>query len=151
MNSAMVIIYTAYVINLLVIKTQRNHHALIFFPTNSPRSFQNTQTIETALCDSHKLAVKISKMHPRNNQPKVITYRDYKKTDNSPLSEELLFEIKKPGPLNKKISIFHNVCVEVPEKYIPEKQQKYIRANQTNFIDSELNPIKLNYVAFKVM
>ena len=44
----------------------------------------------------------------------------------------------KLGPLNKKISIFHNVCIKVLEKYAPVKQ-KYIRANQANFMNSKLN------------
>ena len=49
----------------------------------------------------------------------------------------MLFKIKKLGPLNN-ISIFHNVCIEVLEKHAPEKQ-KYIRANEANFMDSKLN------------
>ena len=76
------------------------------FLTNSPKSFQNTQTIETGLSDFHKLVVTILKMYLPNNQPKVITYRDYKNFDNSHFSEELLYEIKKLGPLNKNISFF---------------------------------------------
>ena len=108
------------------------------FLTNSPKSFQNTQTIETGLSDFHKLVVTILKMYLPNNQPKVITYRDYKNFDNSHFSEELLYEIKKLGPLNKNISIFHHTCIAVLEKYAPEKR-KYIRANQANFMDSKLN------------
>ena len=79
-------------------------------------------------------------MYLPNNQPKlkVITYRDYKNFDNSRFFEELMCEIKKLGPLNKNISIFHNVCIEVLEKYGPEKR-RYIRANQPNFMDSKLN------------
>ena len=69
-------------------------------------------------------------MYQSNNQPKVITYRGYN-YDNSRFSEELLSEIKKLGPVNKTISIFHNVCIEILETYAPEKQ-KYIRANQAN-------------------
>ena len=53
-------------------------------------------------------------------------------------SEELLLEIKKSGSLNKNRSIFHAVCIDVFEKYAPEKQ-KYIRASQANFTDSKLN------------
>ena len=62
-------------------------------------------------------------MYLPNNQPKlkVITYRDYKNFDNSRFFEELMCEIKKLGPLNKNISIFHNVCIEVLKKYVPEK------------------------------
>ena len=62
-------------------------------------------------------------MYLPNNQPKVITYRDYKNFDNSRFSEELLS--KKLGPLNKNINIFHNACIEVLEKYVSERQ-KYI-------------------------
>ena len=47
-------------------------------------------------------------------------------------------EVKKPGPLNKNICIFHNWCIEILEKYAPEKQ-KYIRANQASFMNSKLN------------
>ena len=90
------------------------------FLKNSPKSFQNNQTIETGLSDFHKLVVTILKMYLPNNQPKVITYRGYKNFDNSRYSEVLLSEIKKLGLLNKNISIFHNICIEVLEKYAPE-------------------------------
>ena len=69
-------------------------------------------------------------MYRSNNQPKVITYRG-SNYDNSRFYEELLPEIKTLGPVNKNISIFHNVCIEILETYAPEKQ-KYIRANQAN-------------------
>ena len=108
------------------------------FLTSSPNSFQNTQTIETGLSDFHKLVVTILKMYLPNNQPKVITYRDYKNFDNSRFSKDFMSEMKKLGPLNNNISIFHSVCVEVLEKYAPEKR-KYIRGNQANFMDSKLN------------
>ena len=90
------------------------------------------------LSDFHKLVATISKMYLPNNQSKVIAYREYKNFENNRFSEELLSETKKLEPLNKNISIFYNVSIEVFEKYAPEKQ-KYIRANQTNFMDSKLN------------
>ena len=37
------------------------------FLTNAPRSFQNSQTIETGLADFHKLVVTILKMYLPNN------------------------------------------------------------------------------------
>ena len=105
------------------------------FLTNSPRLFENTQKTETGLSDFHTLVATILKMYLPNNQPKVITYKYHKNFDNCRLCEELLSEIKKLEPLNKNKSIFHNVCIEVLEKYNPEKQ-RYIRANQANFMDS---------------
>ena len=62
-------------------------------------------------------------MYLPNNKPKVITYRDYKNFDNCRFSEEKLSEIKKFSPLNKNTSIFHNICIEVLENYVPEKQK----------------------------
>ena len=53
------------------------------FLTNSSMSFQNTQTIKTALSDFLKLVVTILKMYLPNNHPKVITFRDYKNFDKS--------------------------------------------------------------------
>ena len=88
-------------------------------------------------------------MYLPNNQPKIKTYIDYKNFDNSGFSEELLFEIKKLGPLNKNISIFHNVCIEVLIEYAPEKQ-KYIRANQANFMNRKLFNLTCYYVELKV-
>ena len=119
-------------------KNPQKPSCIDLFLTNSPKSFQNTQAMETGLSDFHKLVATISKMYLPNNQPKVITYRDYKNYDNNCFSEELLSEIKKLGPLNKNISIFHNVCIEVLEKYTPEKRN-FIRANQANFMDNKLN------------
>ena len=73
MISTIAIIGTVYVINPPVIKIRKNHHALIFFQQTSPRSFQNTQTIETCLSDFHKLVVTILKMYLPNNQQKSLT------------------------------------------------------------------------------
>ena len=73
MNSTIAIIGTVYVINPPVIKIWKNHHALIFLQQTSPRSFQNTQIIETCLSDFDKLVATISKMYLPNNQRKSLT------------------------------------------------------------------------------
>ena len=75
-------------------------------------------------------------MYLPNNQPKVFTYRDYKNFDYSRFSEELLSEIKKLGPLNKNISIFHNACIEVLEKYAPENKSMLEQIKQILWIVS---------------
>ena len=53
------------------------------FLTNFPMSSQNTHTIKTGQTDFLKLVIAILKMYLPNNQPKVITFRDYKNFDNS--------------------------------------------------------------------
>ena len=109
-------------------KNLEKQSCIDLFPTYSPMSFYSIETIETGLTDFNKLVVQISETYLPNNQPKVITYRDYKIFDNSRFSEELLSEIKKLGPLNKNIRMFYNVSIKVLEKYAPEKQ-KCIRAH----------------------
>ena len=84
MNPAIFKVCKVYVIN-----PPEKPSCIDLFLTNFPRSFQNTQTIETGLSDFHKLAVTILKMY----LPKVITYRDFKNFDNSRFSEGLLSEL----------------------------------------------------------
>ena len=76
-------------------------------------------------------------MYLPNNLPNVMSYRHYKNFDNSRFSEELLAEIKKPGPLNKNISIFHPICIEVLEKYAPKNKSTLEQMKQ--IMDSKLN------------
>ena len=72
-----------------------------------------------------------------------MSYQVYKNFDSSRFSEELLSEIKKLGPLNKNINIFHNVCIEVLEKYASQKQKYINRANQANFMDSVISYVEI--------
>ena len=44
----------------------------------------------------------------------------------------------KLGSLTKNIEMFQNVCINVLDKYALEKQ-KYVRANQANFMSTEIN------------
>ena len=82
MNSTIVVICIVYV---YLLKNPGKPSFIDLFLTNSPRSFQNTKKIEMGLSDLHKLVVKILELFLPNNQPKVITYRDYQSLDNSRL------------------------------------------------------------------
>ena len=97
--------------NCYQISKYRKTSCIDVFLTISPRSLQNSQTIEAGLYDFHKLVVTILKMYLPNNKPKVSIYRDYKNFNISPFFEELLSEIKKLGPLNKNMSTVLNVCI----------------------------------------
>ena len=138
MNPVVFIICIIYAIKLLAIKIQRIHHALIFFLTNSPRSFHNMQTIEICLSDFYRLVVTVLKIYLPNEQPKIITYRECKIFDNKSFLEESLFELDKLGSLTENIEMFQNVCINVLDKSDLEKQ-KYVRANQANFMSTEIN------------
>ena len=119
-------------------KNQENPSCTDLFLTNSPRSFHNMQTIEICLSDFHRLVVTVLKIYLPKEQPKIITYREYKIFDNKCFLEESLFEMDKLGSLTKNIEMFQNVCINVLDKYALEKQ-KYVRANQANFMSTEIN------------
>ena len=59
----------------------KSHKSLInLFLTNKPLSFQRTYVTETGLSDYHKLISTFFKSHFTRLRPKVITYRNYKKS-----------------------------------------------------------------------
>ena len=47
--------------------------------TNKPSYFQNNRVIETGLSDFHKLTITTLKYNFQKQEPKIITYRNYKK------------------------------------------------------------------------
>ena len=51
--------------------------------TNRPRSFQDSQVIETGLSDHHKMTITVLRAFLQKQTPITIKYRDYKKFDQS--------------------------------------------------------------------
>ena len=45
-------------------------------PTNFPKSFLKSQTLETGLSDFDKLTLTVLKIHYKKKKPLVVTYRD---------------------------------------------------------------------------
>ena len=95
------------------------------FLTNSPRSFRNIQIIETRLSDFHRLLATVLKMYLPIDQPKVITYKDYKNFDNKCFLEEFQLELDVLGSLAKYVEIFQNVCIKVLDKYAPKNKNMF--------------------------
>ena len=71
--------------------------------TNRPKSFQESEVIETGLSDFHKMSLTVMKMFYNKQKPKIIQYRKYKDFSNEafihelesalPTRSEILFEI----------------------------------------------------------
>ena len=59
-------------------KNPENPKTIDLILTNRPRSFCNSDTLETGLSDFHKLTVTILKMFFKKQSPNVISYRNYK-------------------------------------------------------------------------
>ena len=77
--------------------------------TNRPKSFQESEVIETGLSDFHKMSLTVMKVFYNKQKPKIIQYRKYKDFSNEafihelesalPTHSEILFEIF-PGESN---------------------------------------------------
>ena len=103
--------------------------------TNHPRSFQNSTVFETGLSDFHKMTVTIMEASFQRLQPRIINYRDFKRSQNNVFREELLSEL-----LNVNIdeneegfSNFLDICKKILNYHAPCKQ-KHTRGNHLPFI-----------------
>ena len=117
-------------------KNPENPSCIDLFLTNS-RFFQSTQTTEIGLSDYHRLVVTVLKIYLPNDQPKIITYRDYEIFYMKCCLEEFQLEL-----VAKNVDIFQNVYINVLHVDSPEKQ-KYVSATQANFMDTELNHVTM--------
>ena len=106
--------------------------------TNFPKSFQHTQTIETGLSDFHKLTLTVLKTHFPRLKPNIVNYRDYKGFVKDYFRSELLQEINSSDSDLTNFKCLQYTAQRVLDKHAPLKK-RYVRANQQNFMDKELN------------
>ena len=57
--------------------------------TNRPKSFQESEVIETGLSDFHKMSLTVMKVFYNKQKPKIIQYRKYKDFSNEAFMHEL--------------------------------------------------------------
>ena len=116
-------------------KNPQNPSYIDLIITNSPKSFQNTESIPTGLSDFHNMVVSVLKSEVPKGKPKEIFYRNYKNVDNSNFKAELRSEIE----LNQisDYNNFENVFLRVLEKHAPLKK-KLVRANEAPYVTKTL-------------
>ena len=70
--------------NLHILKTWKISRLLTIdlIVTNRPRSFCNSDSLETGLSDFHKLIVTVLKTFFKKQSSKIISYRNYKNFSN---------------------------------------------------------------------
>ena len=74
--------------------------------TNWAKCFQNSNVFETGLPDFHKLAFTVLKAYIQKQKPKVIKYRNYKKTDNNLVRNDLLNQLLLKNVQTKHLDSF---------------------------------------------
>ena len=116
-------------------KNPQNPSCIDLIITNSPKSFQNTESKPTSLLDFHNMVVSVLKSEVPKGKPKELFYRNYKNFDNSNFKAELRSEIE----LNQisDYNNFENVFLRNLEKHAPLKK-KLVRANEAPYITKTL-------------
>lgn len=115
----------------------QNPSCIDLFLTNRPRSFQNSQTLETGLSDFHHLAVTVLKTHFRKKPPKMIMYRDYKNYYPPRFQNDLRFALAGIDLNQISNDNYVSLLLGVLERHAPIKMKK-TRGNSQPFVTKEL-------------
>ena len=89
--------------------------------TNKQERFIKAEIFETGQCDFHKMMFFVFKTSFKNQKPKIVTYRDYKRFDNEKFRESLItyFSTDK----NISYDVFEILVLQALEKVAPTKQK----------------------------
>ena len=107
--------------------------------TNRKTCFQNSSTLDTSLSDFHKMTITVMKMQYKKLEPKIISYRNYKKFDNAKFRQEIEYNSQllcgqaKLGYVN-----IENIIISSLNRLAPIKF-KYLRGNHQPFMNKELS------------
>ena len=118
-------------------KSLENPSCIDLFLTNRPKCFLSTTTIETGISDFHKMVITVLKIFYKKQKPKVILFRSYKNFDHHRFKTDLNNELLSFDFDNGHFRDFKIIVLSILDKYAPVKK-KYIRANNSSFMNKEL-------------
>ena len=104
--------------------------------TNRPKSFQNSEVIETGLSDFHKMSLTVMKVFYNKQKPKIIQYRKYKGFSNEAFMNELESALAWFSQIS--FGTFKSTLDNILQKHAPIKK-RYVRANQASFVNSKIH------------
>ena len=74
-------------------KNPENPKCIDLILTNSNKSFQHSNVIETGLSDFHKMVITVMKIKYPKQTPKIVNYRNYKKFENVNFRDDIVSRI----------------------------------------------------------
>ena len=104
--------------------------------TNRPKSFQESEVIETGLSDFHKMSLTVMKVFYNKQKPKIIQYRKYTGFSNEAFMHELESALARFSQIS--FGTFKSTVDNILQKHAPIKK-RYVRANQASFINSKIH------------
>ena len=119
-------------------KNPDNSEVIDLLLTNRPKSFCNSDTLETGLSDFHKLTLTVPKTYFKKQALKTINYRNYKNFVHELFRADLIKELPNNSIPEDDLIGFLGACKKSLDCHVSHKK-KYIRANQVPFMTKELN------------
>ena len=116
--------------------------------TSDTTRLKNTTTIETGLSDFHVMIATALKGSFRKRGPRIITYRDYNKFNNSVFRTELQEELTSNSDGNQDFTTVNRISKKVLDRHAPCKK-KYVRANDGPFMTKELRKANMKRTRLK--
>ena len=104
--------------------------------TNRPKSFQESEVIETGSSDFHKMSLMVMKVFYNKQKPKIIQYRKYKGFSNEAFMHELESALARFSQIS--FGTFKSTVDNILQKHAPIKK-RYVRANQASFMNSKIH------------
>ena len=104
--------------------------------TNRPKSFQESEVIETGLSDFHKMSLTVMKVFYNKQKPKIIQYRKYKGFSNEAFMHELESALARFSQIS--FGTFKSTVDNILQKHAPIKK-RYGRANQASYMNSKIH------------
>ena len=104
--------------------------------TNRPKSFQESEVIETGLSDFHKMSLMVMKVFYNKQKPKIIQYRKYKGFPNEAFMHELETALARFSQIS--FGTFKYTVDYILQKHAPIKK-RYVGENQASFINSKIH------------
>ena len=89
--------------------------------TNRPKSFQESEVIETGLSDFHKMSLMVMKVFYNKQKPKIIQYRKYKDFSNEAFVHELESALSRFSQIS--FGTFKSTFDNIPQKHAPIKKR----------------------------
>ena len=118
-------------------KNPENPSCIDLILTNRNRSFQGSYLIETGISDFHKMTLTVMKSYFKKQEPKILTYRDYKNFSNEKLRHDLKSDLSRGNIDISQLEIFIECILNILNTMAPIKKRS-VRSNQAPFMNKNL-------------
>ena len=106
-------------------KNPKNPKGIDLILTNRPRSFCNSDSLETGLSNFHKWTVTVLKTFFKKQSRKVTSYQHYKNFSSDLFCTDLINEIFSNGILEGDLNGFLDASKESLDCQVPRKKEIY--------------------------